>query len=118
MRDDFAGFEGSPASGPPPLKKDRILETTLAGRALCGIRLTGGGLAAKPLICPAWPLPDDDVAVDLAGAGDLNEDGRHAGCGRLRRSNAVSGFILDETRFSSRSPAGFAIGPRNAPAIL
>jgi hypothetical protein len=27
----------------------------------------------------AWSLPDDDVAVDLAGAGDLNEDGRHAG---------------------------------------
>ena len=55
---------------------------------------------------------------DLPAVSVLNEDGRHAGCGRLRRSSTVIGFILDETRFSSRSPAGVAIGPRNAPAIL
>jgi hypothetical protein len=30
------------------------------------------------LICPTWPSPDDDVAVDLASAGVLNEDKRHA----------------------------------------
>jgi len=29
-------------------------------------------------ICPALPLPDDDIAVDLLGAGVLNDDGRHA----------------------------------------
>jgi len=30
------------------------------------------------LICPTWPSPDDDVAVDLASAGVLNEDKRQA----------------------------------------
>jgi hypothetical protein len=30
------------------------------------------------LICATWPSPDDDVAVDLASAGVLNEDKRHA----------------------------------------
>ena len=46
LRDDFAGFEALPPSGRVSLKKDRIQETTFAGRARCRIRLTGGGLTA------------------------------------------------------------------------
>ena len=76
----------------------------------------GGELGRSPVRhgrCPAMTS-----TFDLPGAGVLNEDGRHAGGGRLRRSSTVICFTSWTRRGSRLGPAGLAIGPRNAPAIL
>ena len=61
-----------------PISASKIDPKRHRTRSKVNDRAHTSSMIEAALICPTWPSPDDDVAVDLASAGVLNEDKRHA----------------------------------------
>ncbi len=61
-----------------PISASKIDPKRHRTRSKVNDRAHTSSMIEAALICPTWPSPDNDVAVDLASAGVLNEDKRHA----------------------------------------
>ena len=65
-------------AAPDPISASKIDPKRHRTRSKVNDRAHTSPMIEAALIGPTWSSPDDDVAVDLASAGVLNEDKRHA----------------------------------------